>query len=111
MDADWYYLYGWLGAAIFRGLNCLPLRRGDIRGLRNPQLAELHSRLNGFGSDSTSHSRHNNRKVNRINGQREWCHIMVEGRVLQRKFKKHIYSHIQTCRFSNLSMQTKCINI
>ena len=80
-----YYKSGNLSASILHGLNCLPIKRGDIRGLESPQLEELYKRLNGLHDDdnddnddnsSTSMNHNNNRK-------REWCHIMVEGRILQ----------------------------
>ena len=66
MVEEAYYSLGKLSAYILHGLNCLPIRRGDIRGLESPQLKELHKRLNGESSPT-----------------REWCHIMVEGRICQ----------------------------
>ncbi len=65
MVEDAYYRLGKFSALILHGLNCLPIRRGDIRGLESPQLKELHDRLTG--------------KFLR----KEWCHIMVEGRICQ----------------------------
>lgn len=64
MTEEAYYCLGKLSASILHGLNCLPIKRGDIRGLESPQLLELHKRLNGAY-------------------KREWCHIMIEGRICQ----------------------------
>ena len=65
MVEESYYQLGRLSASILHGLNCLPIRRDDVRGLQSPQLYELQKRLNGISS------------------KREWCHIMVEGRIYQ----------------------------
>lgn len=76
MVEQWYYVAGEFSAAIFRGFNCLPLRRGDRRGLESPQLQVLHQRLNGK-------SNHGGKEGHKEQGRREWCHLMAEGRVLQ----------------------------
>lgn len=72
MAEEWYYSTGKFSAGILRGLNCIPIRRGDLRGLENPSLDEMYRRLNGI-NDGDGGS--NNRK--------EWAHIMVEGRIYQ----------------------------
>lgn len=65
VSEEWFYALGSFSAAVLRGLNCLPLRRGDPRGLNSPQLQKMHERLN---PDI---------------GKREWVHMFAEGRILQ----------------------------
>lgn len=69
MEESWYWSFGKLSAGIFRGLNCIPIKRGDIRALECPALREIHGRLNGI----------DNQNENR----REHVHIMIEGRINQ----------------------------
>eukprot|EP00557_Chaetoceros_sp_GSL56_P002236 CAMPEP_0176501454 /NCGR_PEP_ID=MMETSP0200_2-20121128/14168_1 /TAXON_ID=947934 /ORGANISM="Chaetoceros sp., Strain GSL56" /LENGTH=278 /DNA_ID=CAMNT_0017900339 /DNA_START=367 /DNA_END=1203 /DNA_ORIENTATION=- len=75
MAEEWYYAAGKFSSGILRGLNCIPIRRGDLRGLENPSLEEMHQRLNAIGNSSNSSKRSNKRKA--------WAHIMVEGRIYQ----------------------------
>ncbi len=79
MVEESYYCLGKLSASILYGLNCLPIRRGDIRGLKSPQLESLWLRLNGY----TTRDTHEDYKLKKRTKKREWCHIMVEGRILQ----------------------------
>lgn len=74
MTEEWYYCFGKFSANVFRGLNCVPIRRGDLRGLQNPSLKEMHSRLNGIAA-SKGQNKNNNKK--------EWAHLMIEGRLYQ----------------------------
>lgn len=70
MEESWYWSLGKLSAGIFRGLNCIPIKRGDIRALECPALRELYGRLNGLD--------------HQVNGdRREHVHIMIEGRINQ----------------------------
>lgn len=76
MVEEFYYSLGSFSSAIFHGLKCLPIRRGDLRGLQSPQLEALHARLNGRVKLQ------DNRDDNE-NSSSQWCHLMVEGRILQ----------------------------
>lgn len=71
-----YYSLGRFLSKFFRGANCVPIRRGDRRGLQNPQLGVLHGRLNGICPVGE-------RKKKNVKVKREWCHLMAEGRILQ----------------------------
>ena len=75
MVQEFYYCLGGFSACLFHGLKCVPIRRSDLRGMESPTLEALHARLNGKV----------NLQANQKNGSRkkEWCHIMVEGRILQ----------------------------
>ena len=75
MVQEFYYCLGRFSAFLFHGLKCIPIRRGDLRGMESPTLEALHARLNGKVK----------LQAGRKNGSRkkEWCHIMVEGRILQ----------------------------
>lgn len=73
MVEESYNYFGKVSSSILHGLNCLPIKRGDIRGLESPQLFQLYKRLNGmvhYIDDDTEQ-------------KKEWCHIMIEGRILQ----------------------------
>ena len=75
MVQEFYYCLGRFSAFLFHGLKCIPIRRGDLRGMESPTLEALHARLNGkvqLQADQKNGSR-----------KKEWCHIMVEGRILQ----------------------------
>ena len=74
MAEEWYYSFGKYSANIFRGLNCLPIKRGDLRGLHSPALKEMHARLNG-----TVASKGKTEKKKK----KEWAHLMIEGRIYQ----------------------------
>ena len=76
MVEEFYYCLGSFSAAIFHRLKCLPVRRGDLRGLESPQLEALHARLNGRVKLQK------NRRDDK-NSRRQWCHLMAEGRILQ----------------------------
>mmetsp|Transcript_20703 Transcript_20703/g.42249 ORF Transcript_20703/g.42249 Transcript_20703/m.42249 type:complete len:393 (+) Transcript_20703:127-1305(+) len=76
MVEEFYYCLGSFSAAIFQRLKCLPVRRGDLRGLESPQLEALHARLNGRVKLQK------NRRDDE-NSRRQWCHLMAEGRILQ----------------------------
>jgi len=73
MAEEWYYSFGKFSANIYRGLNCLPIKRGDPRGLQSPALKEMHARLNGI---VTSKGKTEKKK-------KEWAHLMIEGRLYQ----------------------------
>lgn len=79
MAEEWYYSAGKISAGILRGLNCIPIRRGDLRGLENPSLEEMHRRLNGI----TIECDNNKNDDNNNNKKKAWAHIMVEGRIYQ----------------------------
>ncbi len=72
MVEEAYNCFGKISANIFHGLNCLPIKRGDIRGLESPQLYQLFRRLNGLAH-----------YVDDVSKKKEWCHVMIEGRILQ----------------------------
>ena len=72
MVEESYNFLGKISANILHGLNCLPIKRGDIRGLESPQLFELYKRLNGAADYIDDEEK-----------KKEWCHIMIEGRILQ----------------------------
>jgi 1-acyl-sn-glycerol-3-phosphate acyltransferase len=72
---EWFYILGNFSANILFGLNCLPIRRGDLRALeRIPALKEMHQRLNGIATHESRSSRQK---------KKEWAHIMIEGRLYQ----------------------------
>ena len=76
MVQEFYYCLGKLSAFLFNGLKCIPIRRGDLRGLECPTLGALHARLNGKVKLQAN-------QKEKSNGRKEWCHIMAEGRILQ----------------------------
>jgi 1-acyl-sn-glycerol-3-phosphate acyltransferase len=69
MEESWYWSKGKFSASIFRGLNCIPIKRGDIRALECPALREMHTRLNG--------------KDEQNGNIREHVHLMIEGKINQ----------------------------
>lgn len=69
MEESWYWAMGKFSASIFRGLNCIPIKRGDIRALECPALREIHSRLTG--------------KDDKNGNVREHVHLMIEGKINQ----------------------------
>lgn len=69
MEESWYWAMGKFSASIFRGLNCIPIKRGDIRALQCPALREIHDRLNG--------------KDEKNGNRREHVHLMIEGKINQ----------------------------
>lgn len=73
MVQEFYYCLGKFSAFLFRGLKCIPIQRGDLRGLECSTLETLHARLNGK-VQLQSHQKE---------WKKEWCHIMAEGRILQ----------------------------
>ena len=75
MVQEFYYCLGKFSAFLFHGLKCIPIRRGDLRGMESPTLEALHARLNGKVELQADERKENKKK--------EWCHIMVEGRILQ----------------------------
>ena len=96
---EWYYALGKFSASILRGLNCLPIHRGDLRGLNAPSLKEMYCRLNGMSlpplkngeSERESESDEGQMpKMERTEHKREWAHLMVEGRLNQSwRFKEN----------------------
>jgi len=67
MDEGWFSGMGKFGSNLFHSMNCLPIKRGDRRGLESPQLDALRQRLMGKGGFRN----------------KQWCHLMIEGRILQ----------------------------
>lgn len=57
-----------------RSCNCIPIHRGDLRGLEVPGLREMNNRLNGINGNGFN---------KKLRNKREWCHIMQEGRIYQ----------------------------